>query len=68
MQAATDLRMIPRNPVDGVKLPKIDNDAMEILNEDELKTFKESIKEEPEWYDFFSPRSRRVCARVRSAV
>ena len=53
MQAATDLRMIPRNPIDGVKLPKIDNDAMKILNEDELKTFKEAIKEEPEWYDFF---------------
>ena len=53
MQAATDLRMIPRNPIDGVKLPKIDNDAMKILNEEELKTFKEAIKEEPEWYDFF---------------
>ena len=53
MQAATDLRMIPRNPIDGVKLPKIDNDAMKILNEDELKIFKETIKEEPEWYDFF---------------
>ena len=53
MQAATDLRMIPRNPVDGVKLPKIDNDVMKVLNEEELRIFKEAIKDEPEWYDFF---------------
>lgn len=53
MQAAADLRMIPRNPVDGVKLPKIDNDVMKVLNEEELQIFKEAIKDEPEWYDFF---------------
>ena len=53
MQAAADLRMIPRNPVDGVKLPKIDNDVMKVLNEEELRIFKEAIKDEPEWYDFF---------------
>ena len=45
--------MIPRNPVDGVKLPKIDNDVMKVLNEEELRIFKEAIKDEPEWYDFF---------------
>ena len=53
MQAATALRMIPRNPVDGVKLPKIDNDIMRVLNAEELRIFKEAIKDEPEWYDFF---------------
>ena len=53
MQAAADLRIIPRNPVDGVQLPKLDNDKMQVLNAEELSSFKEAIKGEPEWYDFF---------------
>lgn len=53
MQAAADLRIIPRNPVDGIQLPKLDNDKMKVLNAEELSIFKEAIKDEPEWYDFF---------------
>ena len=53
MQAAADLRMIPRNPVDGVVLPKLEQDAMKVLNEEELQIFKDSLKDEPEWHDFF---------------
>jgi len=53
LETAAMLRMIPRNPMDNVQIPVLDYRTMQVYNEEELEIFKEAIKNEPEWYDFF---------------
>lgn len=53
LETAAMLRMIPRNPMDNVQIPALDYRSMQVYNEEELEIFKEAIKNEPEWYDFF---------------
>lgn len=52
-ETAAMLRMIPRNPMDNVQIPVLDYRTMQVYNKEELEIFKEAIKNEPEWYDFF---------------
>lgn len=45
--------LIPTNPADKVEPPKIVRQPMNVLNEEQLDAFMETIKTDPVWYDFF---------------
>ena len=45
--------LIPTNPADEVGPPKVVRQSMNILNEEQLGAFMETIKADPIWYDFF---------------
>lgn len=51
-QAVTD-RLIVCNPTIGTVPPKRDTIEKQTLNQEQLSTFMEAIKNEPDWYDFF---------------
>lgn len=53
MEAAVRSRLIVQNPTDGTVIPKLNRPPMKILNEEQLDRFKEAIRAEPLWYDFF---------------
>ena len=53
MADAVRAHIIPRNPVDGVTLPKVDRTAKRVLTDKELDDFMATIKEDPFWHDFF---------------
>ena len=53
LKAAVEQGLIPTNPADEVEPPKIVHQPMNILNEEQLDTFMETIKADPIWYDFF---------------
>lgn len=53
MDAAVKERLIVKNPTNGTTIPKNNYPPMQILNEEQFKTFLEAIKSYPEWYDFF---------------
>lgn len=50
---AVRVRIIPRNPAEGLTLPKADCLAKCVLADRELGKFMEAIKADPFWYDFF---------------
>ena len=51
--AAMEQGLIPTNPADEVEPPKIVRQPMNVLNEEQLDTFMETVKADPFWYDFF---------------
>ena len=53
MADAVRAHVIPRNPADGVTLPKADRSAKRVLTDKELDNFMETIKGDPLWHDFF---------------
>ena len=53
MVDAVRAHVIPRNPADGVTLPKANITSKRVLTDKELDDFMESIKADPLWYDFF---------------
>ena len=53
MADAVRAHIIPRNPADGVTLPKVDATSKRVLTDKELDEFMETIKADPLWYDFF---------------
>ena len=53
MADAVRAHVIPRNPADGVTLPKADRTAKRVLTDKELDNFMETIKGDPLWHDFF---------------
>ncbi|MDE6280792.1 MAG: site-specific integrase [Oscillospiraceae bacterium] len=53
MADAVRARIIPRNPADGVTLPKADTTSKRVLTDKELDDFMETIQADPLWYDFF---------------
>jgi integrase len=53
LRAAVEQGFIPRNPADEVAPPKITRQPMNILNEEQLDTFMDTIKADPVWHDFF---------------
>ena len=53
LKSAVDQRLLPNNPTDHVEPPKIAHKAMTILNDAQLNTFMDAIKQDPTWYDFF---------------
>lgn len=50
---AVKAHIIPRNPADGLTLPKADCPAKRVLADRELDKFMETIKADPFWHDFF---------------
>ena len=50
---AVRAHIIPRNPADGVTLPKVDVASKCVLTDKELDNFMETIKADPIWHDFF---------------
>ena len=53
MADAVRAHIIPRNPADGVTLPKVNTMTKHVLTDKELDEFMETIKADPLWYDFF---------------
>lgn len=53
LKSAVDQRLLPNNPADHVEPPKIAHKAMTTLNDAQLDTFMDAIKQDPTWYDFF---------------
>ncbi len=50
---AVKAHIIPRNPAEGLTLPKMDSPAKRVLTDRELDKFMETIKADPFWHDFF---------------
>ena len=53
LKSAADQRLLPNNPADHVEPPKVVHKTMTILNNEQLDTFMEAVKQDPIWYDFF---------------
>ena len=53
MADAVRAHIIPRNPAEGLTLPKADTPAKHVLTDREMDKFMEVIKADPIWHDFF---------------
>ena len=53
LSVAVEQGLIPTNPADEVDPPKVIRQSMNILNEEQLATFMETIRADPIWHDFF---------------
>ena len=53
LSVAVEQGLIPTNPADEVDPPKVIRQSMNILNEEQLDTFMDTIKADPIWHDFF---------------
>ncbi len=53
MADAVRAHIIPRNPTEGLTLPKADSPAKRVLTDKELDRFMETINADPLWHDFF---------------
>lgn len=49
---AVRARLIPRNPADGITLPKGERPPLRVLTDAELTTFMDALEDDP-WHDFF---------------
>ena len=53
MEYAMREHMILKNPTEGTTIPRAAEKEMQILNETQIRTFMEAIKQDEIWYDFF---------------
>ncbi len=53
MEYAMREHMILKNPTEGTTIPKAAEKEMQILNEAQIRTFMEAIKQDEIWRDFF---------------
>ncbi len=53
LRSAQEQGLIPANPADEVEPPKIVRKPMGILNDEQLECFKEEIRKDDIWHDFF---------------
>ena len=53
MEAALRERLIAKNPTNGTSIPKNNYAEKQILDDRQLEIFMETIRTEPDWYDFF---------------
>lgn len=53
MDAAVRAHLIPKNPTEGVTLPKKETVPKQILNDAQLERFIKEIQSDPIWHDFF---------------
>ena len=53
LRAAVEQGFIPTNPADEVEPPKVIRQPVNILNEEQLDNFMDTIKADPIWHDFF---------------
>lgn len=53
LETAMQQRLIVNNPTNGTTIPKNNYPAKQILNDEQLDRFMETIKTDEHWYDFF---------------
>ena len=53
LETAMQQRLIVNNPTNGTTIPKNNYPAKQILNDEQLDRFMETIKTDERWYDFF---------------
>ena len=53
MDAAVRAHLIPKNPTEGVTLPKKETAPKQVLNDAQLERFIKEIQSDPIWHDFF---------------
>ena len=53
LDVAVKERLIVRNPTHGTTIPKTHRTEKQVLDDEQLNTFLNAIKQEPYWYDFF---------------
>ena len=53
LEDAVKAHIIPRNPAEGLTLPRSDGPTKHVLTDRELDKFMEVIKADPFWHDFF---------------
>ena len=53
LDTAVSEHIIPRNPTEGVTLPKLDQPLTRVLNDSQVERFLDAVAEEPWWGDFF---------------
>ena len=53
MDAAVRAHLIPKNPTEGVTLPKKETVPKQVLNDTQLERFIKEIQNDPIWHDFF---------------
>ena len=53
MDAAVRAHLIPKNPTEGVTLPKKETVPKQVLNDAQLERFIKEIQSDPIWHDFF---------------
>ena len=53
LRIAAEKNMIPNNPTDGIKFPRINHTEMRVLNDEELDTFIKEIDKDTYWKDLF---------------
>ena len=53
MADAVRAHIIPRNPTEGLTLPKADTPAKRVLTDREMDKFMDTINADPIWHDFF---------------
>ena len=53
MEAALRERLIAKNPTNGTAIPKNNYAEKQILDDRQLEIFMDTIRTEPDWYDFF---------------
>ena len=53
MDAAVRAHLIPKNPTEGVTLPKKKTVPKQVLNDAQLERFMKEVQNDPIWHDFF---------------
>ena len=53
MRAAVRAHLIPKNPTEGVTLPKKETVPKQVLNDAQLERFMKEVQNDPIWHDFF---------------
>ena len=53
MDAAVRAHLIPKNPTEGVTLPKKETVPKQVLNDAQLERFMKEVQNDPIWHDFF---------------
>ena len=53
MDAAVRAHLIPKNPTEGVTLPKKEIAPKQVLNDAQLERFMKEVQNDPIWHDFF---------------
>ena len=53
MDAAVRAHLIPKNPTEGITLPKKETVPKQVLNDAQLERFMKEIQSDPIWHDFF---------------
>ena len=53
MDAAVRAHLIPKNPTEGITLPKKETVPKQVLNDAQLERFMKEVQNDPVWHDFF---------------